>query len=166
VFRSIADWIATTPLSILFQNQLWVVPASQSVHIVGVCVVFASTMMINLRLLGVGATGRTISQLCGHLLPWIWRGLALLLVTGTIQLIAEPVRQLVTPAFGAKMFMLVIAVTITFVFGRTVRVNALRWDNAATRPTSARVFAVVSSVLWIAIIVCGRLIGYTWVFYA
>jgi len=47
-----------------------------------------------------------------------------------------------------------------------VRSNAARWDNPTTRPGSAKAFAVVSTVLWLAIITCGRFIGYTWFFYA
>ncbi len=166
MFRPFADWIATTQISMLFQNQLWVVPASQSIHILSVGAVFASTMMINTRLLGIGASGRTISQLFRQLMPWVWRGLLALLITGTIQTIAEPVRQFVTPAFWAKMSMLLIVVGMTAVVAAKVRSNGPLWDNAASRPASARLFAVVSTLLWLAIITCGRLIGYTWVLYA
>jgi hypothetical protein len=166
MFRPFADWLATTRLSQLFQNELWVVPTSQSIHIICVCLVFSSAIMINLRLLGIGARGRSISQLSASLVPWMWGGLCVLLLTGTVQTIAEPVRQFVTPAFWAKMGMILIVVTMTVVFARKVRANAARWDAAGSRPASARVFAVGSSILWILIIVCGRFIGYTWAFYA
>jgi hypothetical protein len=46
-------------------------------------------------------------------------------------------------------------------FGRTVRANAATWDGAVTRPAIARLFAVVSLLLWVGIILCGRLIAYT-----
>jgi hypothetical protein len=165
MFRPFADWLASTPLSQLFQNQPWVVPTSQSVHIVCVCLVFTSALMINLRLMGVGASGRTISQLTKTLVPWMWGALVVLLLTGTVQTIAEPVRQFVTPAFWAKMCMIIIVAAMTGVFARKVRTNAARWDAAGTRPASARAFAIGSSILWIAIIICGRFIAYTSAFY-
>ncbi len=165
MFRPFADWLAATPLSQLFQNQMWIVPTSQSIHIVCVCLVFTSALMINLRLLGVGASGRSISQLTHALLPWMWGGLAVLLLTGTVQAIAEPVRQFVTPAFWAKMIMVIIVTAMTAAFARKVRANAARWDTGGTRPASARAFAIGSSILWIAIIVCGRFIAYTSAFY-
>ncbi len=164
--RGFADWLATTWLSKLFQNVLWIVPASQSAHIVSLAVVFASALMINLRLLGLGAGGRSVSQLAATLVPWMWRGLAALLFTGMVQIIAEPVRQFVTPAFWAKMLMIVVVMAMTAAFARTVRAHAGRWDVAATRPASATAFAVVSTLLWVAIVACGRFIGYTWAFYA
>ena len=165
MFRPFADWMAGTPLSQAFQNHLWVVPTSQAIHIVCICVVFTSALMINLRLLGVGASGRSISQLTENLVPWMWRALVVLLLTGTVQTIAEPVRQVVTPVFWAKMAMIIIVATMTAAFARKVRASAARWDVSGTRPGGARAFAVGSSLLWIAIIVCGRFIAYTSAFY-
>lgn len=166
VVREFAEWLATTWLSSTFQNVLWIVPASQSIHIASLAVVFASALMINLRVLGLGAGGRSVSQLAGTLVPWMWRGLACLLFTGAVQSIAEPVRQFVTPLFWAKMALIVVVMAMTTVFARSVRANAGRWDTAATRPASATVFAVASTLLWVAIVTCGRFIGYTWAFYA
>jgi hypothetical protein len=161
MFRPFAQWLAGTPLSQQFQTHLWIVPTSQAIHIVCICLVFTSALMINLRLLGVGASGRTISQLTVSLVPWMWRGLTVLLLTGTVQTIAEPVRQFVTPVFWAKMAMIIIAAAMTAVFAGKVRANAALWDAAGSRPAGARAFAIGSSILWIAIIVCGRFIAYT-----
>jgi hypothetical protein len=166
MFRPLADWISDTPLSKTLQDQAWVVPTSQSIHILAVSIVFGSACMINLRLLGVGRSGRSVSQLSNTLVPWMWRGLAVLLVTGLIQTITEPVRQFVTPMFWAKMMMILVVATMTAFYAKAVRRNASAWDAAASRPVRAKVFAVLSTLLWLAIIVCGRFIGYTWSFYA
>lgn len=159
-----ADVISNTSLSQWFQNQLWVIPTSQSIHIVCVSIVFGCAVMISLRLLGIGK-GRSISQLVDTLVPWMYRALVVLLLTGSVQTIAEPLRQFVTPAFWWKMVMIVCVLTLTIVFARAVRHNAARWDQAAMRPLSARVFALVSLGLWVGIIFCGRFIGYTWLFH-
>jgi hypothetical protein len=166
MFRPFADWLADTPLSKTLQDHAWVVPTSQSIHILAMSIVFGSACMINLRLLGVGRSGRSVSQLSGTLVPWMWRGLAVMLLTGLIQTITEPVRQFVTPMFWAKMMMVIIVTAMTALYARAVRRNAPVWDAAASRPWRAKVFAVLSTLLWLAIIVCGRFIGYTWSFYA
>ena len=161
-----ADWLSGTPASLFLQERLWIVPASQSVHIIGVSVVFASTMMVNLRVLGIGATGRTTAQLTDDLLPWVWRALAVLLVTGAIQTIAEPARQFVTPAFWAKMMLLCVAVALTAVLGKAMRRRGEPGILGGTIPAWVRAVAIASIVVWIAVIVCGRLIGYTSALYA
>jgi hypothetical protein len=161
MFRPFAEWLANTPLSKTLQDQLWIVPTSQSIHILALSAVFASASMINLRLLGIGTSGRTVSQLSDTLVPWIWRGLGVLLVTGVVQIVAEPVREFVTPAFWAKMVMIAIVTTLTIVYARAIRRNAALWDDASSRPLRAKAFAIVSTLIWLAIIVCGRFIAYT-----
>jgi hypothetical protein len=165
MFRPFADWLATTTVSKALADQPWVVPTSQSIHILAVSAVFASAVMINLRLLGVGAGGRSVSRLSQTLLPWMWRGLAVLLLTGIVQTLVEPVRQFVTPAFWAKMMLILLIATMTALYARAVRRNAPMWDAASSRPPQAKVFAVVSTLIWLAIIVCGRFIAYTWSMY-
>jgi len=99
--------------------------------------------------------------------PWMWRGLVVLLFTGLIQTITEPVRQFVTPMFWAKMVMISVVTVMTGLYARAVRRNTAAWaGSTASRPWHAKLFAVASTVLWMAIIVCGRFIGYTWSFYA
>jgi hypothetical protein len=118
--------------------------------------------MLSLRLLGVGSSGRRISQLVQTLLPGMYWALCVLLLTGLVQTIAEPRRQFSASAFWWKMFMVVSVTTLTIALARAVRRDPARWDTSGTRPLAGRVFAVVSLGLWIAIIVCGRFIAYTY----
>jgi hypothetical protein len=160
---SFAAWLATTSLSKLFQDVLWIIPVSQCVHIVGISILFGSALAINLRLLGLWFLDRRVSELARSLLPWMWGSLIVLVLTGFVQTTAEPVREFQSPFFLAKMTLLAIVVLLTAAFAGSVGANAERWDAAVTRPAGARTFAIVSSVLWIGIIVFGRLIAYTWI---
>jgi len=166
MFRPFAEWLGNTQLNHIFQEQAaWLIPTSQSIHIISVCVLFTSAILINVRLLGAAQSGRTVTQLTRTLVPWMWGALGVLLLTGAIQTIAEPVRQFVTPVFWAKMIMIVIVMAMTMIFTGKVRSNASAWDATTPRPSGARQFAIVSTLLWVAIVVCGRFIGYTWSFY-
>jgi hypothetical protein len=158
---NLANWIATTRLNLFFATADGLIPASQSIHILALSVVFGSCLMISLRLLGVGAAGRNVSRLAQTLLPWMWWALVALLLTGLLQLIAEPARELGNTLFWLKMGMLVCVLALNLWFGRTVRAHAATWDSAVTRPANARLFAVASLLLWVGIILCGRLIAYT-----
>ena len=62
MFRPFADWLADTPLSKTLQDHAWVVPTSQSIHILAVSIVFGSACMVNLRLLGVGRSGQSAAS--------------------------------------------------------------------------------------------------------
>ncbi|MGH8141770.1 MAG: DUF6644 family protein [Steroidobacteraceae bacterium] len=159
------DLISATALSQWLQNHLWVIPTSQSIHIVMISVVFACGAMISMRLLGLGVGGRSISTLVVTLVPWMYIALAGALVTGIVQTLAEPVREFITPAFWWKMLMIAAVAVLTQWFAKSVRRNPDKWDTAATRPAAGRAFALISLALWIAVVYCGRFIAYTWGFH-
>jgi hypothetical protein len=156
-----ALWISQSPLSVWLQHKVWVVPTSQSIHIVSVSVVFASALLISLRILGLRISGRTVGQLVQQLSPWMYTALAVLLATGALQTLIEPRRQFGALVFWIKMALIVIVVPLTTFFVRAVTRDAHRWDSRAESPPMAKLFAVVSLALWVGIIYCGRFIGYT-----
>jgi hypothetical protein len=162
IVRHWAVQIGATPLSLWLQVHEWVIPTSQSLHIAALSVVYASALVISLRLLGVARRGRPVAVLVRTLTPWMYSALAILLLTGTLQTVAEPIRQFVTPAFWWKMCMIVVIVICTVLFDRTVRRHAERWSDGNTHPLWARLFGLGSLALWTGIVICGRLIGYTW----
>ena len=166
MFRPLAEQIAHSDVSQTLQNVQWVVPLSQSIHIVALSVLFASAMLVNVRLLGVNLRGRSVSQLAGSLVPWMWRALAVAFVTGALQTLTEPVRQFITPIFWFKMLLIVMLALLTLWFSRTLRANAAVWDAPQSRPGVGKVFAVVSTLGWLTVIAFGRFIGYVWSYYA
>lgn len=165
MFRPFAERVAQSQLSKTLQDVSWIVPLSQSMHIVALSVLFASVMMISLRLLGVGTRGRSASQLAESLLPWMWRALTLLILTGALQTFIEPVRQFITPIFWLKMCLVALLSLMTWWFSRTVRANASQWATATALPARMKLFAVTSIVGWSVVIVLGRFIGYVWANY-
>ena len=155
-----ALWVSHTSLSVWLQHKPWVVPTSQSIHIVSVSIVFASAVLISLRILGLSVAGRSVGQLVRTLTPWMYSALAVLLATGALQTIIEPRRQFGAWVFWVKMGLIVVVVILTTVFARGVTRDAHRWDSRVSSPPLAKLFAVVSLALWIGIIYCGRFIGY------
>ncbi|HTV80095.1 MAG TPA: DUF6644 family protein [Steroidobacteraceae bacterium] len=160
--RHWADWISATSLSQWLQNAAWFVPTSQSIHIVSLSMVFGSALAIDLRLLGLGRSFRSVADLTRTLVPWIYGGLVVLFITGSFQTITEPTRQFVSPAFWSKMAMIVCVLALTMWLSRSVAADPERWNSIERRPRRARLVAVASLGLWIAIIYCGRFIAYTW----
>ena len=165
MFRAQAEAIAASAPSVAMQNTAWLVPVSQSLHIMAMSVLFAAALFINFRLLGLVKGGRSVSQLVTTLVPWMWRALAVCLVTGTVQTITEPLRQFVTPLFWCKLLLIGIMALLTWLMARAVRRSAGAWDASATRPAVARWFGLLSTVTWLAVIACGRFIGYVWTYY-
>jgi hypothetical protein len=153
-------WLGATQLSIAIQSVAWIVPAVQTVHILCVGVVVTYCAMLDLRLMGVAGKGRSLARMIQDSMPWIWNALKVLAATGTILIIAEPARELTNAAFWLKMSLLVVGVALTLVIQRSVAANENYWESSIRRRRMAKSVAMVSIVLWIAVVTGGRWIGY------
>jgi hypothetical protein len=162
--RELARWIQSTALSHTFRDAPWLVPTSQAIHIVCVAIILGSACMVSFRLLGLTQLNRSVVQISNTVVPWMFRCVAVLLFTGVVQTIAEPRREFLAGFYWIKMALILCVVGLTVWFSVTLRRNAESWANTTgTRsPGAARVFAVVSLVLWAGIVICGRLIAYSY----
>jgi len=156
-----ALWLASTPPSVFIQeHNAWAIPAIQSVHIVGIGLVMGSVLMIDLRILGLAWTDQTLGQTTSRFGPWLTGSLWLLLVTGLLMVVGEPVRELVTFSFWLKMALVALGTVVAVAFQRTLRREERRWDDGASHGRSIKTLAVVTFLVWIAVIFLGRLIAY------
>ena len=154
------DWLSLTPLSTLFQTVEWIIPMTQSVHIIAIAIVMSSVIMVDLRLMGVASRTQTISGLTQRFIPWVWWSLLVLLASGAVLIIAEPRRDLLNPVFQIKMLLLLLAIAVTATFQMVVSRNMKTWDQSPEKRGGAWATAIVSLLVWSAIIGCGRWIAY------
>jgi hypothetical protein len=154
-----ALWLASTPPSVFIQeHNAWAIPAIQSVHIVGIALVMGSVLMIDLRILGLAWTDQTLRQTSSRFGPWLTGSLWLLLVTGLLMVVGEPVRELVTFSFWLKMALVAAGTVVAVAFQRALRRDG-RFENTAPSG-SMKTLAVVTFLVWICVIFLGRLIAY------
>lgn len=153
------DWLAQTSLSLAVQTNEWVIPTVQSIHIVAIGVALGSVFMVTLRILGWAARDEPLADTNARFGPWLTGGLVVLLATGIVMIIGEPARELLTLSFWLKMILLVIGTAVAVAFQRSVRRHQDRWESTAGA-AGVRVLAVVTLLIWLGIVVLGRLIAY------
>ncbi|HVO45676.1 MAG TPA: DUF6644 family protein [Steroidobacteraceae bacterium] len=154
------SWLEHTPLSQTLQNTEWIIPAVQTVHILSVAAVMSSVVMIDLRLLGISGRDQAIRAVAGRFLPYVWWPLPILLASGALLIVAEPARALENPVFIIKMSLLVLAAVLTLACQIPLRRDATYWEHSPARRRTARLIAVLSLPVWIAIVFAGRWIAY------
>ena len=159
--KPFAEWLSTTAPSVFLQeHNTWAIPVIQSIHIVGIALVMGSVLMIDLRILGWAGTDQTLQQTSRRFGPWLTASLWLMLVTGILMVIGEPVRELVTFSFWFKMALVAIGTIIAALFRMNLRQQERQGD--ATRPhrASTRGLAIASLLIWFGVILLGRFIAY------
>jgi hypothetical protein len=155
------QWLSATGPSLYLQiHEAWTLPVIQSLHIVGIGTAVGSGLMIALRVLGWVGTDQSLEATQRRFGPWLTGALLLLLVSGGLLIIAEPVRELITISFWLKMFCVAILAVVSIAFQRSVRRNGSHWEHVLSARPSVRLAAVLTFVLWGCIIILGRLIAY------
>ena len=159
--KQFAEWLSTTFLSVFIQNHhRWFIPTVQSIHIVGIGVALGSVFMIHLRILGWAGTDQTLRQTTSRFAPWLTAALCLLLATGVLMVIGEPVRELVTFSFWLKMFLVAVSTLIAVIFRITLRKHERQWEETLVNRRSIQWTALLTFLIWACVIVLGRLIAY------
>jgi len=153
-----AAWLQGTPASNAIKTVSWLVPLLQSLHILTIGVVFVSSLMVALRVLGLMRTDESFEAVWSRFAPWIWWGLGLMAATGLILVVAEPVREFSTLSFWMKMLLVASGVTSTALYGRSLRVAARLAPVQFS--VGAKTASVLIIVLWLAVIFLGRAIAY------
>ena len=140
-------------------HSAWGWPAMESVHFVGLSLLIGAIAVFDLRMLGMAKT-IPISAL-HRLIPWGVAGYAINVASGSMFLMTEPDQYIYNPAFHFKLLFMGLAGLNVLAFYLTTtwrRVEALRPGERAPKP--ARFIAGASLFLWLAVIVCGRLLTF------
>lgn len=156
--QAFAEWLRDTAPSLTIQTTSWMLPIMQSIHILAVGVVLASTLLVTLRLVGLAGASQPVDVVVQRHAPWIWGGLIALGSTGLLMIVAEPVRELMSPVFWTKMVLLILGIAMTVHFLRHAA-RQLEAGSVAV-PARLRTVALGTIALWCVIIFLGRWIAY------
>ena len=151
---ALSRWLESTALSQMIQTTSWAIPGVQVVHILCLATLFALALNLSLRVAGRGLVAEPLRSLAGRFVPAMWICLGLLLVSGSLLIIAEPSRTITNRVFYVKMSLLVVAIALTLWLAAVAR-------REPERPKRLHVAVAALSVLvWTGIIVAGRYIAY------
>jgi hypothetical protein len=154
------QWLDQTALGSAIRQSLWLFPAVETVHLLGMAALVATSTVLDLRLLGLAARRQPISKLAARLIPLAWLGFAVQLVTGALLFSSEAVKIYGNPAFRLKMLLLLLAGVQALIFQTFVSGKLTAWDERASMPVTGRLIGLSSILLWAGIVTAGRFIGF------
>jgi hypothetical protein len=136
-------------------------PLVESVHVLAICLVVGSILAVDLRLLGLAWVHRPASLVTRGVLPLTWGAFVVAVGSGGLMFISNATKYLGNGYFIAKLALIGVAGLNMLIFHFISARDQPRWDHQALPPLSARLAAGISMVLWIAVVACGRWIGFT-----
>ncbi len=146
-------------MAVAIRQSVWLYPALEIIHIVGIVLLVGPAFMFDLRLLGF-ARKISVAALADYLLPWSRRSLILVIPSGLFLFATNATTLAYDAMFWLKMGLLVVAGLNALVFHRFTFPTVSARGEMMRFPTAARAAAIASILLWLSIITCGRLLAY------
>jgi hypothetical protein len=154
---SLISGLQSTALAHWMTDTSWTWPAAETLHFIGMSLLFGTIVVIDLRLLGL--LRRLMPWRALHrLIPWAALGFAINLLTGVAFFVSDPSNYISNIAFRFKMLFVLLAglnlVLYRLKVDKAIRSSA---DDAACSAT-ARFVGGASLLAWTLVIFCGRFI--------
>lgn len=152
------DAIQNTWLSHAVKDSFWIWPTMETMHFIGLSLLFGGLVLADLRLLGYmrNVSYKSLSKI----VPLAVAGFVVNAITGTLFFIADPHRYYPNIAFRFKMECIVLAGINLLIYLIFAKPMADKWEKG--HPTNALAACVggASILLWIGVIIGGRLIPF------
>ena len=139
----------------------WLFPLIESVHVVSICLVVGSILVVDLRLLGLASVNRSVSRVTDGILPVTWSAFAVAFASGILLFISNATKYLDNGYFVAKIFLICAAGLNMAIFHGISAKDLPRWEKQTVLPRRVRLAGGFSILLWVAVVACGRWIGFT-----
>ena len=159
--NDILIFIYSNPLAQTIRENELLFPWIEAIHVLAFTLVIGSIALVDLRLIGVRALNRAISNISKELLPITWMAFLAAAITGAILFTSNALSYSQNFYFISKIILLGLAGINMMCFQFIIGKNLDSWNHYQQLPIAARIAGAISLTLWISIIFCGRWIGFT-----
>jgi hypothetical protein len=160
-FLAFFEQLADSPWSVSLHESEIAYSLIESSHVWSLAVFFGLTVMFDLRLLGWTLRKVPIAEFANRVLPWTIAAFVVMVISGTLLFYAIPLRSYQNIFFRFKMILLLLAGLNVWIFHSRVYPKVAA-DAGGVPPRGARVAGALSLLLWIGVVVSGRMIAYNW----
>lgn len=133
------------------RSHLWAYPALEIVHICGIALLLGNLVLLEIRVFGLGAA-LPVKALARLSLGLAAAGFSMAAASGLLMFASQPAELLANRAFTLKMLLLLVAACNAGWFHGRASLDKL--------DVVARAQMVFSTLIWLAVVACGRWIAY------
>ena len=154
-------WLEATTIGSAIGENDFLFPWIEAVHVLAITLVVGSIFIVDLRLIGLASLDSAAHRLMAEVLPVTWCAFGLAAITGLLLFVAKAFSYGHNTFFLVKMMLLALAGINMAVFHVLVGRDIERWAIGRPAPLTARIAGGLSLAIWIAVVACGRWIGFT-----
>jgi hypothetical protein len=151
-------WLENTGVANAIRTIPWLYPTFETGHYIGLSLLVGGILLIDLRVLGF-ARSLPLKSMIG-LLPFVWAGFVINLLTGSLLFIYGATSFGTNTAFLVKMAFIVLAGLNALAFDLAVRRSGGAWIAVDRPPALVKGFATASLAFWLCVVTTGRWMAY------
>lgn len=151
------EWCEATALGEFIRSSLWLFPAIECVHLLGLVLLGGAVLAVDLRLLGLLLPDQPTPVVSASAHRLLLAGIALMLLTGVPLFLSEAIKCYYSPSFWVKIVTLVPAI----LFALTVRRRVASAEDGRVTGAARALTAVASLAMWFTVAAGGRWIGFS-----
>jgi hypothetical protein len=159
-FAQFLFWLHDTSFASAVRDGDFLFPSIECVHVLAITLVVGSIAIVDLRLIGVASTERSVSAVTADVLPFTWTAFAIAVLTGAALFSSHAVGYAANFEFRMKLLLLVFAGINMLAFHGIMRRDRPLWLESHVTPWPGRVAGLISLLLWIGVVAFGRWIGF------
>lgn len=161
VIAHFCAWLQSLPFAQAIRQSTWLFPTIETIHVLFIVLVVGSIGMFDLRLLNIASRDRTVADLHKEIMPWTWASFACAVVAGFLLFSSDAVKYSHNIPFRIKMSLLLLIGLNTAFFQFSTFRDVATWGAGGRTPLAAKLAAAFSLFFWVAVVACGRWIGFT-----
>ena len=146
--------IEAAPAVEALRTSSWAYPAVNTLHIVGIALLFGAIVPLDLRLAGWRRNDASLPALTRILLPVAIGGLILAVAAGLLLFASDARAYAASPLFQAKLALIAAAL------GNAWFLRRVDWHSPSLSNRRLALAGLTSIVLWLGVITLGRWIAY------
>jgi hypothetical protein len=145
---AVTDWLQNTPMALAVGGSDWAYPFIQLTHFTGLSLWIATSVAVDLRLLGVNKGNQTASQLLDALFVWNWIGFGIAVAGGFLLFSIAATSFVGNAGFRVKLgILLPLALASHIVVQRKTRA----WSQTPDPPVAAKLAGLIELLLWLSV---------------
>ena len=142
-------WLESTPWGVTIRASSWMYPVILWVHFVGLSMWLATSLAVDLRLMGVGERRLTAAELSNGLCAWNWIGFCVAFIGGFLLFSAEATTYVSNTGFNLK---LALVTPLALMWHVVVQRNTRTWTQTGQPSAFGKWAGLIEFLLWISVV--------------
>jgi hypothetical protein len=149
--HNLGEWIEHFGWVVYLANTAWLYSSVSVVHYFTLFVLVGTSVIVDLRVLGLAARRKPVVKFAEQVYPWMWGAFWLAVLSGALMAATDAGDYLPDTVFRVKMSAIVLAIIFTILVQRSIP----KWGDAPSIPASGKLLAFLSLLFWVGSILAG-----------